>query len=80
MSSKTWNDLDGDVIFPGQKLALRSNNADLYTVVKGDTLYGIARRFGLPAKDLARRNNISLNSTLLAGMKLQVSASTTMVD
>ncbi len=77
---KVWNDLDGDVIFPGQKLALRSNNADLYTVVKGDTLYGIARRFGLPAKDLARRNNISLNSTLLAGMKLEVSASTTMVD
>ena len=77
---KTWNDLDGDVIFPGQKLALRSSDAALYTVVKGDTLYGIARRFGLPAKDLARRNNISLNSTLLAGMKLQVTSSTTIVD
>jgi membrane-bound lytic murein transglycosylase D len=77
---KTWNDLDGDAIFPGQELALHSGNAELYTVVKGDTLYGIARKFGVQAKDLARRNNISLNSTLLAGMKLEVSSSTTIVD
>ena len=77
---KTWNDLDGDVIFPGQELALRSGDAGLYIVVKGDTLYGIARKFGLQAKDLARRNNMSLNSTLLAGMKLEVSSSTTIVD
>ena len=77
---KAWNDLDGDVIFPGQKLALGTKDAELYTVVKGDTLYGIARRFGLPASDLARRNNISLSSTLLAGTQLEVSASSTIVD
>ena len=69
---KSWNDLAGDMIFPGQKLALGASMSEFYTVMRGDTLYGVARRFGLPATDLARRNNISLNSTLLAGMKLEV--------
>ena len=43
-----------------------------YTVVRGDTLYSIARRFGVNAAQIARHNNMSLSSTLLTGMELQI--------
>ena len=41
-------------------------------VAKGDTLYSIAHKFGLRARDLARENNISLSTTLLPGMTLAI--------
>ena len=72
-----WNELPGALIRPGQQLVvgLPDPGADeqLYTVVKGDTLYSIARRFGLHAHDLARQNNISLSSALLTGTTLKIS-------
>ena len=40
--------------------------------MRGDTLYSIARRFGISAEEIARRNNISLSSTLLTGMELRI--------
>ncbi len=43
-----------------------------YTVQKGDTLYGLARRYGTTAKTLANLNGIDLNSTLRIGQKLKV--------
>jgi len=45
-----------------------------YTVQKGDTLYGLARRYGTTAQTLANLNGISLNSILRIGQKLKVPA------
>ena len=72
---RRWNGLGGDVIRPGQGLyvgAASSPGSGSYTVVGGDTLYGIARRFGVAAADIARRNNLSLSSALLVGMELHI--------
>ena len=71
----TWNRLGGELIHPGQQLIVAEARRDpfkLYMVVNGDTLYGIARRFGLDAREIARQNNMSLSSTLLAGMTLRI--------
>ena len=72
---RLWNGLADDVIRPGQSLYLAgagSAGGGSYTVVGGDTLYGIARRFGVDVADIARRNNLSLSSALLIGMELHI--------
>jgi membrane-bound lytic murein transglycosylase D len=71
---KSWNGLAIDLIRPGQSLFVSATPAseDSYTVVRGDTLSSIARRFGVDAKQIARRNNMSLSSTLLTGMELRI--------
>ena len=72
---RQWNGLGSDVIRPGQGLYVggaSSPGGGSYTVVGGDTLYGIARRFGVAAADIARRNNLSLSSALLIGMELHI--------
>ena len=43
-----------------------------YTVARGDTLFGIARKFGLEARELAHQNNLSPSAKLAAGMTLKV--------
>ena len=45
---------------------------DVYTVVKGDTLYSIAKRHGLSAADLRELNDLRGGSTLKPGQKLRV--------
>jgi LysM repeat protein len=72
---KRWNGLARDVIRPGQSLFVSEAPAAVensYTVVRGDTLYSIARRFGVNAAQIARHNNMSLSSALLTGMELQI--------
>jgi lipoprotein NlpD len=49
-------------------------NASSYTVVRGDTLYGIAFRKGLDYRDLARWNGIAAPYTIYPGQRLRVSA------
>ena len=75
---KQWNSLQSALIHPGQLLLVvpppTAKDDRIYTVVKGDTLYSIARRFGLRARDLARQNNVSLSTTLLAGMTLKITS------
>ena len=67
---QTWNGLNNAIIKPGQQLAIVDKS--VYTVVQGDTLYSIARKFGREPNEIARQNNISLSSTLLAGTTLQI--------
>lgn len=45
-----------------------------YRIQKGDTLYGLARRYGTTASKLANLNGISLNSVLQIGQKIKVPA------
>jgi lipoprotein NlpD len=44
--------------------------ADTYTVVRGDTLYAIAWRYGQDYRELARRNHISHPYTIYPGQTL----------
>jgi len=69
---RQWNKLRDSTIFPGQELIVRASDFRVYTVVQGDTLYSIARRFGLDPRQIARHNNISLSTTLLTGMQLEI--------
>ena len=75
---RRWNGLGSDVIRPGQSLSVADPSSPggggFYTVVGGDTLYGIGRRFGVDPADIARRNNLSLSSALLIGMELHIPA------
>ena len=73
-----WNELADSTIRPGQKLVIAAPAGDgfeVYTVIEGDTLYSIARRFGTDVRDIARHNNMSLSTTLLTGMTLRVPSS-----
>jgi LysM repeat protein len=73
---KRWNNIkDARRIRPGQKLKLYGAAPGpkwtAYTVRRGDTLSGIARRHGCSTSDLKKWN--SLKSTrIMAGQKLKV--------
>lgn len=73
---RQWNGLRGDRIRVGQTLYVSGvqakGNGRSYTVVRGDTLHGIAHRFGVEAADIARRNHIGLSATLVTGMELRI--------
>jgi membrane-bound lytic murein transglycosylase D len=52
--------------------ALLRQSEDVYTVVKGDTLYSIAKRHGLSTADLRELNDLPKKATLKVGQKLRV--------
>jgi membrane-bound lytic murein transglycosylase D len=45
----------------------RSSAKKLYTVSRGDTLWGVAEKFGVSVKDLRKLNRLRGNSTIRAG-------------
>lgn len=51
-----------------------------YTVQKGDTLYGIARKNGIKLPELLALNNIDTSATIKVGQKILVPAATTSVS
>ena len=76
---KKINGLTSNSLSIGQVLKLKEpsmtpsipSTADTYTVKSGDTLYGIASRFGLTVDELKAMNNLTTN-TLSLGQVLKV--------
>ena len=72
------NGLTDTTIFVGQKLKVPGPaNAEetgpvVYVVQKGDTLFSIARRFGVDMEELARANGITDPSTIYVGQRLVI--------
>lgn len=86
------NNLSSDTLRVGQKLMLPSNAREsavtttsklggdgTYTVVRGDSIYVIAKRFGVSQADLMRVNNISSPERLQIGQTLKIPTKDTVV-
>lgn len=52
-----------------------STTAKTYTVVSGDTLYGVSSRHGISLSTLLKANGIAASSTIYPGQKLKLSGS-----
>lgn len=52
----------------------RSTSTAYYTVKKGDTLYGIARKYGISLNDLLKLNTLTATSLIKNGDKVKVPA------
>ena len=72
---KKLNNLTTNLLSVGQilKIPVKSEieNYNIYTVVKGDTLYKIANQFGVSVNDIINANNLKSN-TLQIGQKLSI--------
>ena len=76
---KSLNNLTSNSLSIGQKLKISSEDVDTettYAVVKGDTLYGIANKFGVSVNNLKSINNLTSN-TLSIGQVLKIPGTTT---
>lgn len=85
---KKLNDLSSDLIYPGQKLYYRPDDANPpsvhsaaavdtvshipYTVMQGDSLRDISIRFGIPMHELLKVNGMTTNTQLSVGQKIMV--------
>jgi len=71
---KRLNNLSNNLLSVGQTLRISGSsdtNNELYTVKSGDTLYGIAARFGIGVDQLRNYNNLSGN-ILRVGQQLYI--------
>ena len=76
---KNLNGLTSNTLSIGQQLVVSEGNAatlDTYTVKSGDTLYGIASKYGLTVNELKQLNNLT-SDLLSIGQVLNVSNSGT---
>lgn len=85
---KSWNGLSSDIIYPGQRImvsasgssapaqstATPSSNASTHTVVSGDTLSHIAKKYGTTVSQLKANNGLS-SHIIYVGQKLSISKS-----
>ncbi len=76
-----WNNIQNpNLIYPGQRLILYGNftssnsnsNYSYYTVQRGDTLWGIARRYGTCPRRIARINGITNPNLIYVGQVLKI--------
>ncbi|WP_077737012.1 LysM peptidoglycan-binding and 3D domain-containing protein [Bacillus sonorensis] len=77
---KKWNQLSTDLIVPGQKLNITSqevkSDQKQYTVKSGDTLSRIAQAFGVAVNDLREWNNIK-SDLIFAGDTIAINGKST---
>lgn len=70
-----YNNLTSNLLSIGQTLKIpvnqTTNNQTTYTVVSGDSLYGIAKRFNTTVDEIKRKNNLTSNN-LQIGQKLAI--------
>ena len=85
---KAWNKLSSTTIVPGQKLTVSAPSSSTsssssststpktttYTVQTGDTLSGIADKYGITVDQIKSWNGLS-SSTIVPGQKLKISGS-----
>lgn len=74
---KTLNNLVNNTLSIGQELLIPTDktitetNYEVYTVQRGDTLYGIASNYGVSVDDIKALNNLTSNN-LSIGQRLQI--------
>lgn len=76
---KTKNNLKSDRIYIGQQILvsvekITYNEQAMYTVVPGDSLWGIAKRFGISVEELATENGLN-REIVLIGQRLSIPGS-----
>lgn len=85
---KNYNNLSSNVLSIGQQLFIPtgqnvidvlSTDYDTYVVLSGDSLFGIASKYGISVDELKRINNLTSN-TLFVGQKLLVPKGFDIVD
>ena len=70
--NRVLTQINDNTIVAKQDSAVQTDTTNkMYTVVTGDTLYSIARRFGITVEDLKALNNLSDNNIKI-GQKLTV--------
>ncbi len=83
---RQWNAIQGDLIYPGQRLIVKKGNSagsnagnsgnhssnKTYTVVSGDSLWGIAMKYGTSVQRLKQLNNLT-GDIIYIGQVLKVS-------
>ncbi len=75
---KSLNNLTSNTISIGQQLKLNSDNdipGDVYIVQRGDSLWGIARKFDINVNDLISYNNLP-TTTISIGQELKIPVTT----
>ena len=64
---------DPDKIYPGQKIKISGGGgATYYTVKSGDTLSGIAKKYGTTYQNLAKMNGIQNPNVIYPGQRIRV--------
>ena len=75
------NQMDNDLIYAGQEIMVPRGpawaktfvpKARTYEVVRGDTFWGISRKFGVTIQDISLWNDLSLTSPLQIGQKIKL--------
>lgn len=76
---REWNNVRSSTIYVGQKLKILGSSvqdvsgaATYHTVQRGETLGGIARRYGKRVAELARWNSLGARKTIYPGQKLKL--------
>ncbi|EOL49019.1 LysM peptidoglycan-binding domain-containing protein [Enterococcus caccae] len=83
---RQWNNLNGDIIYPGQKLIVKKGQGNSsspsgnqgnnqtsgsHTVKSGDTLWGLAQKYGTSVQRIKQLNGLS-SDIIYIGQKLKV--------
>jgi LysM repeat protein len=58
---------------PAKEKATAPSGKKIHTVLKGETVYGISKKYGITPGELRKLNNLSEDQALKAGQKLVVS-------